>query len=272
MMSFLHTMASASMRVGIVDAMPPESVIKKLSKDMFAEADENNDGGINSREWLQPCRRLRLCAALNVGLRRRRVHELGAQAWYVANLQLVVSCGTSHMRACDSPVVSQRLIAAFSQARQAAGVDPKKLRSIGDGRRDNRASVMATGQAMARAAAARKRAVRRIAQTTAFGVQEMRVIKHAFVREVGYNGALSRDQVLSVTWPRSLASVVIQPVLVPQFCAILTKKFRGITSKEANELFTGFDTDGGGELDFSEFATGMIKTLRASTIDKVRGG
>ena len=196
MMSFLHTMASASMRVGIVDAMPPESVIKKLSKDMFAEADENNDGGINSREWLQPCRRLRLCAALNVGLRHRRVHELGAQAWYVANLQLVVSCGTSHMRACDSPVVSQRLIAAFSQARQAAGVDPKKLRSIGDGRRDNRASVMATGQAMARAAAARKRAVRRIAQTTAFGVQEMRVIKHAFVREVGYNGALSRDQVL----------------------------------------------------------------------------
>jgi len=49
METFLHTMASASYRIGIVSSLPSDAVIHKLSVAMFAEADENNDDGINSR-------------------------------------------------------------------------------------------------------------------------------------------------------------------------------------------------------------------------------
>lgn len=52
MKSFLHTMATASKRVGIVDTVPTEAQIHHLSEQMFADADENNDGDINARTWL----------------------------------------------------------------------------------------------------------------------------------------------------------------------------------------------------------------------------
>jgi len=146
-------------------------------------------------------------------------------------------------------VVSQRVIESFTKAKASAAVDHSKVRSLQQAARDNRASVMATGQAMARAARARKLAVRKIARKTNFGVREMRMIKKEFVKEAGRDGQLSRDQ----------------------FCRILTSMFPALSRKEANDLFTGFDTDGGGELDFKEFSVGMLKTIRVPTLEKVSG-
>ena len=48
MKSFLHTMATASRRIGIVDTVPSEAQIHRLSEQMFADADENKSGDINA--------------------------------------------------------------------------------------------------------------------------------------------------------------------------------------------------------------------------------